>query len=264
MDTKLLDLLQTADSLSQLVDIVNENLDLAGFHHWAYCVKFPADSGRPPNIDLHNFPPHLWEPYQACNAVASDPISARCKDDVTPEAWLIDKNATEFDGFPPEAAKLFQAAQMAGVRGGVCVPIRDHGVLLGNLTLSTRSDIDNNWLQNARSHAMLFAAHLHQCCKKFINASVEKNNPQLSNREIECLSWASRGKTSWEISRVLSISERTVVFHLQNAKNKLGAVTRQQAVAISLMLGLLVDGEALASRQLGIAHNHAATNRPPP
>jgi DNA-binding CsgD family transcriptional regulator len=36
----------------------------------------------------------------------------------------------------------------------------------------------------------------------------------LSNREIEVLKWAALGKTSWEMSMILEISERTVNFHL--------------------------------------------------
>ena len=51
--------------------------------------------------------------------------------------------------------------------------------------------------------------------------------------------WSAEGKTAWEISQILHISERTVVFHLQNASEKLGVVNRQQAVAHAISLGLV-------------------------
>lgn len=53
----------------------------------------------------------------------------------------------------------------------------------------------------------------------------------LSPRESECLHWVSSGKTDFEVGRILSISPRTVRFHINNAKTKLGVTTRIQAVA---------------------------------
>jgi len=53
----------------------------------------------------------------------------------------------------------------------------------------------------------------------------------LSPRELQCLQWASKGKTDGEIGVILSISARTARFHIENAKRKLGAATRVQAVA---------------------------------
>lgn len=56
----------------------------------------------------------------------------------------------------------------------------------------------------------------------------------LSEREIEVLQWVREGKTNWEISRILNISERTVKFHVQNTLAKLQASTRGQAVALAI------------------------------
>ena len=53
---------------------------------------------------------------------------------------------------------------------------------------------------------------------------------QLSDREIEALTWAARGKTSAEIAQILGLSKRTIDFHIDNARDKLGVSTRIQAV----------------------------------
>jgi DNA-binding CsgD family transcriptional regulator len=47
------------------------------------------------------------------------------------------------------------------------------------------------------------------------------------------------GKTNWEISLILNISERTVKFHIQNTMEKLQASSRAHAVAIALGEGLI-------------------------
>jgi DNA-binding response OmpR family regulator len=52
----------------------------------------------------------------------------------------------------------------------------------------------------------------------------------LRAREVETLTWAARGKTFEEIGTILSLSKRTVEFHLDNARRKLGVATRTQAL----------------------------------
>jgi DNA-binding NarL/FixJ family response regulator len=51
----------------------------------------------------------------------------------------------------------------------------------------------------------------------------------MSDRETETLTWAARGKTSAEIAMILGLSKRTVDFHIENARLKLGAATRIEA-----------------------------------
>jgi len=51
----------------------------------------------------------------------------------------------------------------------------------------------------------------------------------LNEREIETLTWAARGKTSLEIALIMGLSKRTVDFHADNARSKLGATTRIEA-----------------------------------
>lgn len=49
----------------------------------------------------------------------------------------------------------------------------------------------------------------------------EIRNGKLTNREREVLYWASEGKTAWETSVILSISETTVISYLKRARYKL-------------------------------------------
>ncbi len=58
----------------------------------------------------------------------------------------------------------------------------------------------------------------------------------LSTREKEVLGWLRMGKTSWDISVILRISERTVNYHVNNIMRKLGVVNRMQAVSMAANL----------------------------
>ena len=61
----------------------------------------------------------------------------------------------------------------------------------------------------------------------------------LTPREHQVLHWASLGKTTWEIGRIVGIRERTVMFHMGNAMHKLDARNRAQAIAKAALLGIL-------------------------
>ena len=52
----------------------------------------------------------------------------------------------------------------------------------------------------------------------------------LSSRERDCLELAAHGKSDWEISQLLRISEHTVHKHVEAAKRRLGVSTRAQAI----------------------------------
>lgn len=51
----------------------------------------------------------------------------------------------------------------------------------------------------------------------------------LTQREKQVIAWVCAGKTNWEISRIINISENTVKNHVQNIYKKLGVTNRTQA-----------------------------------
>jgi DNA-binding response OmpR family regulator len=63
---------------------------------------------------------------------------------------------------------------------------------------------------------------------------------ELSPREVTVLTWSARGKTSDEIATILNLSKRTVDFHMDNARAKLGVATRTQAV-VKAVTGRLIE-----------------------
>jgi DNA-binding response OmpR family regulator len=62
----------------------------------------------------------------------------------------------------------------------------------------------------------------------------------LTDREVETLTWAARGKTSSEIATILGLTKRTVDFHIDNARLKLNATSRMHA-AVKAAAGQLIE-----------------------
>ncbi|MEO1115705.1 MAG: LuxR C-terminal-related transcriptional regulator [Pseudomonadota bacterium] len=61
----------------------------------------------------------------------------------------------------------------------------------------------------------------------------------LTHREIQCLEHLAVGERPQRIAAILGIAPITVEFHIRNARRKLGAKTREHAIAIVVSRGLL-------------------------
>ena len=83
----------------------------------------------------------------------------------------------------------------------------------------------------------IIAQAIHESVKRVVAENCDLNNlkKELTAREKECLSWTAAGKTSWEISQILRLSESTITFHLKNAIEKMEVTNRPHAVALSLI-----------------------------
>jgi DNA-binding NarL/FixJ family response regulator len=65
------------------------------------------------------------------------------------------------------------------------------------------------------------------------------NSSELTDRELEVLHLLARGKSNTEIGTLLTITDGTVKFHLNNIFNKLQVKDRAQAVITALRRGLV-------------------------
>ena len=63
--------------------------------------------------------------------------------------------------------------------------------------------------------------------------------PPLTERQLECLDWIRRGKSSTDVGTILKISGRTVDYHVAEICRRLQVRTRVQAVAEALQRGWL-------------------------
>jgi DNA-binding CsgD family transcriptional regulator len=96
--------------------------------------------------------------------------------------------------------------------------------------------------------AKMWAEHKAQFCLAALLADAklvdlqwrqEADAVRLSSRERECLLWLSKGLRNDRIAERLGISNHTVELHLANARRKLQAATREQALAQAVIRGLV-------------------------
>lgn len=53
------------------------------------------------------------------------------------------------------------------------------------------------------------------------------------------LTWAARGKTSWETAAILGLTEGTVYQYIRSAMRKLGACSKLHCVILAIEAGVL-------------------------
>ena len=165
------------------------------------------------------------------------PLSRHCGECAEPFLWDCDTDSTAWYGrplLPDQQAVMHHYGQ--DVCGGVTVPVHRQG-RTGYVSWCTR---DHERLERGY-HATLSSIHLisHTFMRqidRLADIGVARDgaakNP-LTPREIECLTWAARGKTTCETAAILHRSSETVDFHLSNAMVKLNAKNRAHAVAIA-------------------------------
>jgi DNA-binding CsgD family transcriptional regulator len=89
----------------------------------------------------------------------------------------------------------------------------------------------------------ILGPHLHKALMRIYDKERARNeNILLSTREKEVLEWLKQGKSSWDMSVILGISERTVNFHVHNIMRKLNATNRPSIIAAAAGMGLLDFG----------------------
>jgi len=125
--------------------------------------------------------------------------------------------------------KLF-ASRDFGLKHGLAGGVYHEGTQLNSVySFSASSDRFGRFQQKILD---TITPHLHQALARVFKISHATEGEQLSEREREIIHWVKSGKTNWEISVILEISERTVKFHVQNIERKLGAVNKAHAVAL--------------------------------
>ncbi|MCU7926976.1 MAG: helix-turn-helix transcriptional regulator [Candidatus Thiodiazotropha sp. (ex Dulcina madagascariensis)] len=99
-----------------------------------------------------------------------------------------------------------------------------------------------NALSKAQTNAVVsiliphfFAAFM----KIFAHHRLHSSTCILTKRETEVLEWIKEGKSTSETGIILSITERTVKFHLSNIYKKLDTLNRPQAISKAIKLGLI-------------------------
>ncbi|MBA5778997.1 LuxR family transcriptional regulator [Stappia sp. F7233] len=185
---------------------------------------------------LSGFPDGWMDRYLSQNYVHIDPVIRRIQSDLAPFEWsqalpyISSRTASV-------AHRMFGEAREHRLATGFAVPlITPDGAIAAISFGGERLELPPEapgMISMIGSYAIGRAIELR-------SREARRRDAGLTPREIECLKWAADGKTEWEISVILTISEHTADKHLANAQRKLRAANRAQAIANAMRLGLIL------------------------
>lgn len=184
--------------------------------------------------------PDAWvQRYVERDYFMVDPVVRQGLKDLLPYRWGEGNYVTNLKG---AQRTLFDEAADFGVCKGYTVPIHGPQGDMGLFTVATdEGDETFDTLTREQGHLLHLAGfYVHDRIRTLAyDNEPEPVKVKLTQREKECLLWSSTGRTAWEISNILGISETTVIYYIENAKKKLGARTKVHAIAMAITLNLL-------------------------
>ena len=222
------------DDVSRLCRIHCQQL---GFDTFIYAVRLPGSFSESRMIVINGGFPEQWlSRYWELGYNLDDPVVGHCVRSTIPIQWrdLMVSKSSLGDRIMNEAADF-------ELRSGISMPVHSAQGELGilSLTLDRRSVAADQATQRALPYVHVLAGYVHEAVRSVAGAGEQPMGLQLTAREQACLRWAADGKTSWEIGRLLNMSERTVNFHFNNSMLKLDVSNRQHAVAKAVFQGLI-------------------------
>lgn len=222
----LLDALSSDAHPQELWQITTGYLSDIGFDRVIHLALLPDR----PVPEVHStMPEDFLQAYHAEGLAKDDPFLTYClpsKESIATGVAYLD----DYDYLPARAAELIERAAAAGFNAGFSVSLAPTGALCAegwNLGSSlSRKEVEAIRKHRDREIRLLLNA---------LRGRLSTPGKALTCREVEAMQRLIAGGRTKQIAASMGISVVTVEFHLANARRKLGAPSREAAVARFLM-----------------------------
>ncbi|WP_436125305.1 helix-turn-helix transcriptional regulator [Aminobacter sp. LjRoot7] len=235
--------IEASASFSEALDILMEITGELGFTQVLYAYQpvrpqLPSGDWLPLKLNVRNFPKGFEDGWERFMKI--DPYYRACFDGTLPIDWVQVQASEQLASIQREACAYLGDF---GLSRGITVPAHlPFGRFAVMSAIIDRTKVEWDSLLDQTREPLFSLMHLFT--KVIFDLKFESQIDvvrwnKLTPRELECLRWASAGKTSSETSIILGRSLETVRLHIKNAIAKLDAANRSQAVAMAIRLGLI-------------------------
>jgi len=222
-----------ADELAEIIRQVSRDL---GFGYFALTQHADPATANQPVIRLDNYPRDWTEYFDSERLGPSDPVHRASGMTSVGFAW---SELPRLIALTRRDREILQLAGLRGVGDGFTVPAHVPGEINGSCSFAVPS---GSSLPGASlPAAQLVGAFAFEAARRIwkVRPLPAARPARLTDRQRDCLLWAARGKSDWEISRILGVSQETVIQHLKQARERYGVGKRTQLAVRALFDGTL-------------------------
>lgn len=218
LDTKLV-----GTTIKQDLSRVFEDVcDQFGFEYYCLKTNLRLRDGERRSLKITNYPPSWLQRYSDSGYSRIDPAASHAMDHVAAASLehLMDtaNQCALKKGFKDDAKDM-------GIGIGITIPLRSP-YLSGFINFNCKNFNETNQFPSiAASFSSKLCESLGQFC---VGDDVIDGYHSLTLREKQVAFWGANGKTAWETSMILGISQRTIIAHLINSMNKLQCNNKYQ------------------------------------
>ncbi|RUY13391.1 MAG: LuxR family transcriptional regulator [Mesorhizobium sp.] len=223
-----------SEQLFELLSAFALNFDCPWIAYGPLASERAFKPNREGSVVMWNYPAEWQERYSRMGYAKIDPLIKKGRKEAGPFRWsevYTDESITE------DGRRVLDEAATFGLRSGVTIPL--HGPADSFRFMSFAQSLDCELLNRTITYLQMAALRFHLMVTKFDTTTASERVHNLSPREIQCIDWVSKGKSSWEIGTILGRSRNTIDFHLKNVMRKLDATSRTVAVVKALKLGII-------------------------
>jgi len=139
---------------------------------------------------------------------------------------------------PPrdDGRRVIEAGRRFGFLDGMAIPMRGNDNSLGLITFGGARPVIP---PEAQVFLTIIGRAAFEAAERIEHGGFGKPAPVMTHREIECLGLLVQGHSDRQIAKLLGIAQTTVRFHIGNAREKTGAVSRTHLAALAVAQGFV-------------------------
>jgi LuxR family quorum sensing-dependent transcriptional regulator len=232
---KVFEFAELCETLTSIEEVMNAiNPVVADLAFSSFIVTSLPLLNRPlePFVLLDSWPDGWFERYCTQNYFKVDPVGQNVLATSSPFLWA-DAPYRMDRGL---ARQMMGEAAEFGLTDGFCVPIYSATGWRSAFSFAHEHKVDAGPKELAAAHLLALTTHGRL---RVILGEEPWVKQKLTPRQREVLTWAAAGKSAWETSVLLGISESTVITHLDHIRRKLNVANTTHAVVVALQTGEL-------------------------
>ncbi len=185
-------------------------------------------------IRIHNYHDGWADWFDEQSLGGSDPVHRASNVTSVGFAW---SRLPDMIALTPEDRRILELARKEGIGEGFTVPAHVPGEAHGSCSFAC---VTGDVLSEEHLPLLqLVGAFAFEAARRMRRTRFAAEPVRLTDRQRECVMWAARGKSDWEIARILGVSEATVGEHLRHAYERYGVGKRTLVAVHALFDGTI-------------------------